>query len=41
MLKAGFNLDKGVKYIDRMNELGLKYSSLEDSATTTPPGTTA
>jgi tetratricopeptide (TPR) repeat protein len=29
MLKAGFSLAKGVKYIDRMNDMGLKYSSLE------------
>lgn len=29
MLKAGFNLKNGVKYIQRMNDLGLKYSSLE------------
>jgi len=36
MLKAGFNINKGVKYIDRMNELGLKYSSLEGLGTDHP-----
>jgi tetratricopeptide (TPR) repeat protein len=29
MLKAGYSLKNGVKYIQKMNDLGLKYSSLE------------
>ncbi len=36
MLKAGYNLRNGVKYIQRMNDLGLKYSSLEGLGTDHP-----
>jgi len=36
MLKAGFNLKKGLKYIDQMNGLGLTYSSLEGLAADHP-----